>query len=254
MRKVSCVSFRPSFALRLLAFCVSSPPIVIAIVIDKTLTTSPPYPFPRPHRCHLSTHPPPPSTPISHLNLVVVVVNVFNFDVFTRHWTIFGLVGSFSHIRRSLDVFIQRLSLSFPFFPRNFSTFRFLLLPVGLTPWTIAPTDRTNSRPYRKKTVGLSRGWPWLLGCAHHHISGMSSHLCFSSNSLHVRSFIAFHLFCAMFFVFLTLLSYVLGSMVSFNSRYPRCAISTGSTGKLVNNCALGFVGPACIVLFPCLA
>ena len=95
----------------------------------------------------------------------------------------------------------------------------------------------------------MSRGWPWLLGCAHHHISGMSSHLCFSSHSLHVRSFIAFHLLCAMCFVFLTLSAHVLGSLVSFNSRYPCCAISTGSTGKLVNNCALGFVGPACVVL-----
>ena len=127
MRKVSCISFRPSFALRLLAFCVSSPPIVIAIVIDKTLTTSPPYPFPRPRRCHLSTHPPPPSTPISHLILVVVVVvNVVNFDVFTRHWTVFDLTGSFSH-NADLSTFSSNIYLCLsPYFHGTFRLFGFV--------------------------------------------------------------------------------------------------------------------------------
>ena len=136
MRKVSCISFRPfrpSFATHLLAFCVSSLPIVIVIVINKTLTASLPFAFPRPRCCYLSTLPSPPSTPISHLILVVVVVvvNVVNFDVFTRHWTVFDLVGSLSHIRRSRR-FIERLSLSFPLFPRNISTFRFRPFPLGL--------------------------------------------------------------------------------------------------------------------------
>ena len=130
---MSCNSFRPSFATHLLAFCVSSLPIVIVIVINKTLTASLPFAFPRPRCCYLSTLPSPPSTPISHLILVVVVVvvNVVNFDVFTRHWTVFDLVGSLSHIRRSRR-FIERLSLSFPLFPRNISTFRFRPFPLGL--------------------------------------------------------------------------------------------------------------------------
>ena len=87
--------------------------------------------FPQASPLRLSTLPPPPSTPISQPNLVVVVVNVVNFDVFTRHWTVFDLVGSLSHIRRSRR-FIERLSLSFPLFPRNISTFRFRPFPLGL--------------------------------------------------------------------------------------------------------------------------
>ena len=82
--------------------------------------------FPQASPLRLSTLPPPPSTPISQPNLVVVVVNVVNFDVFTRHWTVFDLTGSFSH-NADLSTFSSNIYLCLsPYFHGTFRLFGFV--------------------------------------------------------------------------------------------------------------------------------